>query len=164
MRARPKLYDFVHFTLKAFSRLMDEFSLTNSNCELSACEIPGTSQGRAEPAAFRLSIFFPRAARSGALINYHRRLKLYCRRSLGRTPRIDCKRRTHGDRKFPSCRSSFVRKFLRRGIVREPTKSRRRQSLCSPSFGMPILKSHVAQTKEGAAIEKESTRKFACTA
>jgi len=101
VRARLKLYDFVHFTLKAFSRLMDDFSLTNSNCELSVREI----QGRAEPVVFRLSIFFPRAARSDGLINYHHRLKLYCRRSFDRTPRIDCKCRTHGDRKFPS---SFV--------------------------------------------------------
>lgn len=141
---------------------MDDFSLTNSNCELSTREIPGTSQGRAEPAAFRLSIFFPRAARSGALINYHRRLKLYCRRSLGRTPRIDCKRRTHGDRKFPSSPLSFVRSKVltssRDGIVvRGPTKSRRWQSSCSPSFGMPILKSHVAQTK-GVLLSKKRVR------
>lgn len=37
---------------------MDDFSLTNSNCELSVCEI----QGRAEPAVFCFSIFFPRGA------------------------------------------------------------------------------------------------------
>lgn len=40
-RARVRgLYDFAYFTLKAFSRLMDDFSLTNSDCELSAREIP----------------------------------------------------------------------------------------------------------------------------
>lgn len=39
------LYDFAHFTLKAFSWLMDDFSLTNSDCELSAREIPRTRGG-----------------------------------------------------------------------------------------------------------------------
>jgi len=113
--ARLKLYDFVHFTLKAFSRLMDDFSLTNSNCELSVREIPRTSQDRAQ--ANHLSPFDLLSVRSaGALINYHRRLKLYCQRSFGRTPRVDCKCRTHVDRKFPSLSfvRSFVRKFLRR--------------------------------------------------
>ena len=64
---------------------MDGFSLTNSNCELSVREIPGTSQDRAQ--ASRLSPFDLLSVRSaGALINYHRRLKLYCQRSFGRTP------------------------------------------------------------------------------
>lgn len=131
---------------------MDDFSLTNSNCELSLREIPRV-RGRAEPAAFRLSIFFPRAVRSGALINYHRRLKLYCRRSLGRAPRVDCKRRTHGDRKFPS--SSFVRKFSRHiatwyrcageggrgGLVNFENGKRSKMASCSLFSDMPILKS-----------------------
>jgi len=54
----PVFTTWLHFTLKAFSRLMDDFSLTNSDCELSAREIPGTSRA-SRP--LRLSIFFPRA-------------------------------------------------------------------------------------------------------
>lgn len=59
MGVRARLYDFARFTLKAFSRLMDDFSLTNSDCELSAREIPGTSRretGGVEPPVLRSSL------------------------------------------------------------------------------------------------------------
>lgn len=68
-RAHPKLYDFVHFTLKAFSRLMDDFSLTNSNCELSAREIPGDESGSSR--ASRLPPFDLLSAR-GAFRRAHK--------------------------------------------------------------------------------------------
>lgn len=108
---------------------MDDFSLTNSNRELSARGNSGDESGSSRVSRLSPSrSSFRGAARSGTLINYHRRLKLYCRRSLashpeGRTVNVE---RTKIEN-FQVRRSfvrpfvrSFVRKFSRRnrdGIV-----------------------------------------------
>lgn len=103
------LYDFAYFTWKAFSRLMDDFSLTNSDCELLAHEISKMSRDHLL-LSFRCGAF-----RRATPINYNRRLKLYCRRWFPRYTLQDCKCQTYGRENFQVQR--FARKFSRLEIV-----------------------------------------------
>lgn len=102
---------------------MDDFSLTNSNRELSARGNSGDESGSSRVSRLSPSrSSFRGAARSGTLINYHRRLKLYCRRSLA----------SHPEGRTVNVERTKIENFqVRRSFVRPSVRS-----FVSPRFGL----------------------------